>query len=528
MTLFLIFQKDFSIDTTIEDLEGGVSQPDAVVNSQIRLNIPILMRDSALLEERNLFKMERLINSILQILTVCLKNRISIINRLLLLSSLSTLAKSPTLPTTVRVCVDQCLVSLNSFEDGPFVLIETDEFQSMKEAAHQNSHTTSNQNDEIAQLNHTIATLQRQLKEHEEMLTREREEKKAAEEKAERAKEREQAAESAKRDAEIRIEQLLIEKQNLENSLNESKEREKKTEERETKVNEREMKANADRREAEQSRKKMEEEKKKAETERAKMEEEKRRAEEKTRNEEEAKRMAEERQKHAEEQKGQAQRDKEKLSDEVWRIRKDFREAREEKETSEREKKEMAETMKWMRMMIRTEWKGTESLLQFDRTAHKLTPTTLTQIIKLEGNTDWRTAYTGPIDEGDWELKIKAKENTFVNVMLGFLRHPLPDNALQKHSGSYYSGIGGDFVLWNGKMWKNGEFKPEGTNKKCERTGQTAAIRVNMWRREATLLVDEVEQPGIFTDIPTPLCLGITTCDQNQQIEVLWFKRLRS
>ncbi|KAK2963035.1 hypothetical protein BLNAU_2058 [Blattamonas nauphoetae] len=173
-------------------------------------------------------------------------------------------------------------------------------------------------------------------------------------------------------------------------------------------------------------------------------------------------------------------------------------------------------------------WLGTESLQTVDRTTHRLTPTTLTQIVRLEKNNDWRTVFTFPISNGEWELKIKASDTTFYGVMLGFLKHPLPANATQSHSGTNAGGIGGDFILWDGSMWKYGEIKPEGTNKKCERFGQTAAIRVNMSSRQARLVVDDQEQPGIFTNIPSPLCLGITTQEQDDPIEVLWLKRLRS
>ncbi|KAK2942431.1 hypothetical protein BLNAU_22664 [Blattamonas nauphoetae] len=174
-------------------------------------------------------------------------------------------------------------------------------------------------------------------------------------------------------------------------------------------------------------------------------------------------------------------------------------------------------------------WVGTESLRTFDRTAHRLSPTTLTQIIKLEPGSNWRTAFTGPIDEGEWELKIGASENTF--EMLGFLRHPLHEDAILRSCGSWESGIGGDFILWDGRMWRsNEEVKPAGTIKECDRIGQTAAIRVNMRTREARLFVDDSEQPGIFTDIPSPLCLGISTgfTVENLSVEVLWLKRLRS
>ncbi|KAK2943632.1 putative Carbon catabolite-derepressing protein kinase [Blattamonas nauphoetae] len=175
-------------------------------------------------------------------------------------------------------------------------------------------------------------------------------------------------------------------------------------------------------------------------------------------------------------------------------------------------------------------WVGTESLQTLDRSVHTLTPTTLTQIIRLEDDSEWRTAFTRPIDEGEWELKIRARENTFWAVNLGFLRHPLPEEATEYSCGYWENGIGGDFTLWDGRMWRSGtEYRPEGTNKKCDRIGQTAAIRVNMKTREARLVVDDEEQPGIFTDIPSPLCLGISTgfVDENLSVEVLWLKRLR-
>ncbi|KAK2963418.1 putative Carbon catabolite-derepressing protein kinase [Blattamonas nauphoetae] len=226
----------------------------------------------------------------------------------------------------------------------------------------------------------------------------------------------------------------------------------------------------------------------------------------------------------AEEEKRMIRREKDKLSDEVKRMKEELGEVRKEKEKSEREKSELFDKIERMRMMMKTEWTGTESLRIFDRTAHTLTPTTLTQIIKLETAT-WRTAFTLPIDEGEWEFKIRGDSINWI-VMLGFLQYPLPEDATQWQCGYYDSGIGGDFILWDGRMWKDVELKPAGTNKKCEKAGQTAAIRVNMSTREAKLFVDDEEQPGIFTDIPSPLCLGITTHYQATSIDVVWLKRI--
>ncbi|KAK2947863.1 hypothetical protein BLNAU_17188 [Blattamonas nauphoetae] len=172
-------------------------------------------------------------------------------------------------------------------------------------------------------------------------------------------------------------------------------------------------------------------------------------------------------------------------------------------------------------------WVGTKALRPFDRTAHSLTPTTLTQIIITPEDNPWRTAFTHLIENFVWEFRIKISQTTFSNAMLGFLRYPLPDDARQRNCGSYFGGIGGDFNLETGGMWKEGkEFKPDGTNKRCDRIGQTAAIRVNMMTRVAILIVDDEKQPGFFADIPSPLCLAISTHDQDQFVEVLWLKRL--
>ncbi|KAK2947376.1 putative Protein kinase domain containing protein [Blattamonas nauphoetae] len=197
--------------------------------------------------------------------------------------------------------------------------------------------------------------------------------------------------------------------------------------------------------------------------------------------------------------------------------------------TLEEEKLKAEEKIARMGMMLRPVWNGTESLQTLDRTAHRLTPTTLTQIIVTPNDNPWRTVFTNPIDEGEWELKIRTIKQSFLNVMLGFHRHPLPEHATKNTCGQHLGEIGGEFHLWSGAMWKGGgEFKPIGTNKKCVRVGQTAAIRVNMLTREVRLFVDDEEQPGIFTDIPSPLCLAISTgfTIDNQCIEVVSLKRI--
>ncbi|KAK2944094.1 hypothetical protein BLNAU_20978 [Blattamonas nauphoetae] len=444
--------KPISIQSVLDELLSSGSNVSMIVNTPNWNAIPLLIRDWDGKDETTIC---RLLDEISRILTLVSDLDVPVANKRLLHTALTALSRSPALPKKGSLRITHSLATLDSVLDGPFVLVETAEFQTMAQSFSDFEQRSS------------------ELMKHNKVLT-------------------------------DRV---------------------------------------------------------------AQAEEEKRSAEEKMRSAEEGKRMAEERQRRVEEQKGQALRDKEKLKHEVTRTREDLRKARDEKETSEREKREMAaekdnlttevilmkqeceearkekvksekEIQRLMRIVEEQKlqladvpiWVGTESLQTLDRTAHRLTQATLTQIVKLELGANWRTAFTHPIDEGEWELKIRASGNTFMNVRPGFLRHPLPADATQKHCGNHVGGIGGDFNLWSGGMWKDGEFKPKGTNKKCDGVGQTAAIRVNMWTREARLFVDEEEQPGIFTDIPSPLCLGITTgfTIENHSVEVLWLKRLRS
>ncbi|KAK2947614.1 putative Cyclin-dependent kinase 2 [Blattamonas nauphoetae] len=176
-------------------------------------------------------------------------------------------------------------------------------------------------------------------------------------------------------------------------------------------------------------------------------------------------------------------------------------------------------------------WVGTESLKTFDPTSHLLTLSTITQIGGfVPGQPKFRNIWTHPINSGRWELSIRGSQNNLGDVMLSYLRHPLPEKAMSEQPGIFFSGIGGQFSLSNGKMWKGGkETNGEGTNKTCLEIGQTAAIRVDMDRGRAWLYIDDRKQPGMFTDVPSPLCLGITTAftEPHMFVEVLWLKKLK-
>ncbi|KAK2941801.1 hypothetical protein BLNAU_23284 [Blattamonas nauphoetae] len=171
---------------------------------------------------------------------------------------------------------------------------------------------------------------------------------------------------------------------------------------------------------------------------------------------------------------------------------------------------------------------GTSCITTLDETVHEVTGTELRQKVALEG-ASWRTAFTRPLDKGEWELKINGKDGTLEDVRLGFLKHPLPDDAVSKLCGLAEGDVGGYFRLDGGSMWFGGiEFKPTGTNKKCDRVGQTAAIRVNMMTKEARLFVDDEEQPGIFTGIPSPLCLAISTGGDIKTVQILGLNQFKA
>ncbi|KAK2949791.1 hypothetical protein BLNAU_15273 [Blattamonas nauphoetae] len=209
-------------------------------------------------------------------------------------------------------------------------------------------------------------------------------------------------------------------------------------------------------------------------------------------------------------------------------------------------------------------WPGTNSIETFDRTGHVVTPTQIVPRVILELDPICYTAYTFPIEEGKWELKIRMRHKKPRPVDLGFVRFPLPAHATTKSCGSFGNGIGGAFSLSNGAMWSGEMIKPAGTNKvleariekppvvhrdadesaetsqetsfgtgggytlsngnrwgslpfrsmsgtRPEKGWKNAAIQVDMETREARLFVNDEEQPGIFTDIPEKLCLAVST-----------------
>ncbi|KAK2954029.1 hypothetical protein BLNAU_10992 [Blattamonas nauphoetae] len=362
-----------------------------------------------------------------------------------------------------------------------------------------------------------------------------KEEKKITE--TERAK-----MEEEKKKAEMEQKKVEDEKRKADADRVKKEEEKKKAEMEQKKVEDEKRKADADRvkkeeekKKAEMEQKKVEDEKRKADADRVKKEEEKKKAEKERVKVEQQKPKPIQR-KADEENPTQAQLPKVRIANEgglsariqMFERRQEATEKGKEKVSDEvkRTRQKVGETEEGKEKSEEKEWVGTKSLQTLDNTGHELSPTTLKQTIKLEKASEWRTAYTFPIKEGEWELTIGIiQENP--KVKLGFLTHPLPKDFIKKSCGGFHSHNCGEFTLWTGGLWKGKEFKPAGTNKKWDRVGQTAAIRVNMSTREARLIVDDEEQPGFFTDIPSPLCLGISTHDQYAEIEVLGLKQLK-
>ncbi|KAK2944383.1 putative Dynein axonemal heavy chain 6 [Blattamonas nauphoetae] len=393
----------------------------------------------------------------------------------------------------------------------------------------------------------------------------EEEKKKAEEERTKAEADRAQMEEEKKKAEEERTKaeadraQMEEEKKKAEEERTKAEADRAQMEEEKKKAEEERTKAEADRAQMEEEKKKAEEERTKAEADRAQMEEEKKKAEEERTKAEADRAQMEEEKKKAEEERTKAEADRAQMEEEKKKAEETnhraLKEVRSAKLRTEKENIQLMRISEDGRLALEADrkmmdewknahqseideltkrlahlpiWLGTKSLLTFNKNAHRLTPTTLTQIITFVPGKNWRTTFTFPMDEGEWELKIKISHET-PRLMLGFLKHPLRKDATQHQCGLYATGIGGDFTLWDGGMWKGGEFKPAGTNKMCDRAGQTAAIRVNMSTREARLFVDDEEQSGIFPRIPSPLCLGITTgfLIENLSVEVLWLKRLR-
>ncbi|KAK2959755.1 putative colicin import membrane protein [Blattamonas nauphoetae] len=440
-------------------------------------HIPLLIHDW---DGKDEALMCSLLDEILRILTLISDSDLHLTNKTLLHSALSTLQISPALSVTGQTRVGQCLHLLESIQDGSYMIVPTEDLRWM--------------DDSLSELDARISKMEAHNKELADRLEQTEIDKKTAEEAQKKAEAEKKTAEEGKKKAEA----------------------EKKTAE------EGKKKAEAEKKTAEEGKKKAEAEKKTAEEGKKKAEAEKKTAEEGKKKAEAEKKTAEEGKKKAEAEKKTAEEGKKKAEAEK-------KTAEETKHKAERDFKQLIREVKELKLQLENLpiWVGTKSIKKFDERAHTLSPTFLTQIIKIDKITSWRTAFTFPIWDGVYEFKVQATQNTLMNLSLGFLRHPLPEDATQTQSGCYTSGIGGEFFLWNGSMWKGGLFKPEGTNKTCRDFGQTAAIQVNMSTREAKLLIDDEEQPGFFTDIPRPLCLGITTGFrmEHDSVEVKWLKR---
>ncbi|KAK2953224.1 hypothetical protein BLNAU_11850 [Blattamonas nauphoetae] len=537
--------KPFSIESVLDELTRSGSNVSVIENTRFWNQIPLLIRDWDGKDETTLMK---LLDELSRMITLASDSEVSVANKRLLHSSLSTISQNPTFTTKGCLRINNFLATLDSLPDGPFMLEETEEFHSIEQSLTKSETRLSNTIKHKMELESQINDLQHDLEkekqktgnseiyQHETEIESRSHDLNQDYEKHEQVGEEKGETERKKMKEGMEKEEVDRWKMREGNSptIEEIQESLATTEERITTL-ERELASERKKKRILKERMKMMEEKGgQCEGENGDLEnegqlqegdlhrknEEKRRIE---RERDERRRWREEKERAEDERRKRMKLERElrKSEREIIRLNDERRKGFVEQERKKNE-------VRSRQLAILPIWVGTESLKTIDRTAHKLTPTTIDHIIIHPKNNPFRTAFTLPIAEGEWELKIRVIDYE-PNLMLGFIRHPLPDNATQKSCGTFHGGIGGEFVLWNGQMWKGNEIKPAGTNKKCKLVGQTAAIRVNMWTKEARLFVDDEEQPGIFTNIPSPLCLGITTGFQieSQSVEVMWLKRLR-
>ncbi|KAK2949490.1 hypothetical protein BLNAU_15578 [Blattamonas nauphoetae] len=170
-------------------------------------------------------------------------------------------------------------------------------------------------------------------------------------------------------------------------------------------------------------------------------------------------------------------------------------------------------------------WKGTTSLGTGE--FHTRSPTLLTQTTLLETD-EWRSVFSFDVGSKVWELKIRISSERSTSICLGFLKSPLPRDPSLQTPGSNSKWVGGHFVLCDGSVWTKGKVQSEpGTNKTLTKAGQTAAIQVDLQKKEARLFVDDEIQPGVIRGIPSKLCLTISTgfAETDTSVEVMWMKK---
>ncbi|KAK2949370.1 hypothetical protein BLNAU_15666 [Blattamonas nauphoetae] len=122
--------QDVTIDSMLDDLSKCMTNPEEFVNTPKWNQIPLLIREWK--EGKDEEKMFQLLTSLSTVLSEIVLSDTPLSNKRLLHSSLSSLKALPTLPKNIRLRVGHCLASLESVLDGPFVLLETDEFRSME------------------------------------------------------------------------------------------------------------------------------------------------------------------------------------------------------------------------------------------------------------------------------------------------------------------------------------------------------------------------------------------------------------
>ncbi|KAK2958389.1 hypothetical protein BLNAU_6659 [Blattamonas nauphoetae] len=118
-----------TLQSVLDELTRRGRDVRVFVNSSTWLNVPAVLRswkegdDSALLVQ--------LLKGVDDVLKQTCDADVMIVNKHLLHSSLSSLAQNASLAENVRIQVTQCLGSLESVWEGPFVLMEREEVQAV-------------------------------------------------------------------------------------------------------------------------------------------------------------------------------------------------------------------------------------------------------------------------------------------------------------------------------------------------------------------------------------------------------------
>ncbi|KAK2944073.1 hypothetical protein BLNAU_21022 [Blattamonas nauphoetae] len=127
---------DLTIESVLEWLSDSSVHPRNKVHSFQWFHIPTLLTTHIQSQPttQNNEVLSQLLQRMMTILDECFDCQTPIANKRLLHSSLSQLSQSPSLDPKIKRGIGQCLDSLENVEEGPFVVVSKEDFESMKVA----------------------------------------------------------------------------------------------------------------------------------------------------------------------------------------------------------------------------------------------------------------------------------------------------------------------------------------------------------------------------------------------------------